>query len=215
MTNPSFIQQISIQLQNPLPGLAAQSLMMPGGRLRSLPTQKTLDNAQKAAVCIALYQQQNKWHTILIQRNTYKGVHSGQMAFPGGKWEDQDEDLKATAIREAVEEIGLSPNNIVQLGPLSPVYIPPSNSLVLPLMVYLTKPPKLVRQESEVAEIVIVKLKDLKNPQIRKTKKISLANGLHMQTPYFDVYGYTVWGATAAMLSELLALLAKIQPTLK
>lgn len=209
MNLPVFIEQLKMELAVGLPGIEAQMSMMPPQRRRIVPSEETIAKARRAGVCLLLYMKQEKWHTVLIRRTSYEGVHSGQMAFPGGTYEEIDKNLRETAIREAIEEVGIDQKKLIELGQLSPIYIPPSNMYVEPLVAYLTEIPQFLRQESEVAEIVELNLEVLLNPANRKEKYIRFTKDLRMKTPYFDVYGHTVWGATAAIFGEFVVLLKK------
>ena len=204
----NFIKNLEQRLKEPLPGMASQAKMFPG-KSRVLPNSETLDTARKAAVCIMLFQKEDKWTTTLIKRVVYKGVHSGQMAFPGGK-KEQNEDYIQTAIRETEEEVGVFIKKEQVLGKLSPVYIPPSNMYVEPIIAFYPKSPIYIKQESEVDSIVEVSLDLLMNEDIRKSKPITQNNGTKIVVPHFDVNGHIVWGATAVMISELVDVLQEI-----
>ena len=92
-------------------------------------------DAKKAGVMALFYPKENNvTHLLLILRKTYKGVHSNQIAFPGGKFEPEDADLKYTALRETFEEVGVPLAAIHVIKALSPVYIPPSNFEVQPFV---------------------------------------------------------------------------------
>lgn len=205
-----LIEKLEERCKAPMPGLEYQSKMLPGNRLRTYPDEATLAAARQAGVCMLLYQKEEEWYTVIIQRTTYKGVHSGQMAFPGGTKELEDVDLTATALREMEEEVGVSPQKVKVLGKLSPVYIPPSNMYVEPILAYSSEIPIFQKEEREVAEIVEVKIMDLTDPNIIKEKVVQMTSEIQVKTPCFDVYGYTVWGATAAMIYEFLQVLKEI-----
>ena len=203
-----FIKNLEQRLKEPLPGVASQAKMFPG-KSRVLPNLATLNGARKAAVCIMLFQKADKWSTTLIKRVVYKGVHSGQMAFPGGK-KEQNEDYIQTAIRETEEEVGVSIKKEQVIGKLSPIYIPPSNMYVEPIIAFYPNQPIYIKQESEVDSIIEVPLDLLMNEDIRKTKPIIQNNGTKITVPHFDVHGHIVWGATAVMISELVDILQDI-----
>jgi len=166
------------------------------------------DNAtREGAVLILLYPESNKLHIPLILRpTTEKGVHSGQVAFPGGKRDPEDKDLIHTALREAEEEVHLDTSTVQVIGQLSPLFIFASNFMVHPTIAYTTKPPVLKPNPSEVAEIFAANLEILKLPETIKKTTIKTSQ-YTFETPYYDVNGKIVWGATAMMLSELLEIL--------
>ena len=133
---------------------------------------------------------------------TYNGHHSGQIAFPGGKVEPTDTDLKATALREFFEETGSDITPTI-IGKLTPVYIPVSKCMVQPLVSYVEQKPNFSASAYEVNELIEWEITDLLNPEIIKETTIEPTPGLKLKTPYFDVQGKVLWGATAMMLNEL------------
>ena len=86
-------------------------------------------------------------HLPLMVRNSYPGVHSGQVSFPGGKLEPEDPDLEYTALRESEEEIGVDRRHVEVIGTLSRIYIPPSNFEVRPYLCLFEKRFPFVKQE--------------------------------------------------------------------
>ena len=139
-----------------LPGLEAQMLMAPPFREALLKQSVShRANAKLAAVMALFYpNKQGETHLVFIVRKSSPGVHSGQIGFPGGKPESGDVDLKATAVRETWEEIGVSSQSIHVLCPLTEVYIPPSNFNVFPFVGMSTSTPNFKRQPSEVESII-------------------------------------------------------------
>lgn len=166
-------------------------------------------NAQtrEGAVLILLYPENDTIGLPLILRpQNEKGVHSGQAAFPGGKKDETDKDFIQTALREAQEEVSLDISKVKILGQISPLFVFASNFMVYPTVAYVEKKPILEPNPSEVAEIFFADLETLKNPATIKKTLISTPQ-YTFETPYFDVSGKVVWGATAMMLSELIAIL--------
>ena len=166
-------------------------------------------NSKKAAVIAALYEDDNKVRLILILRNTYKGVHSNQIGFPGGRVEDYDKTLFDTAIRETYEEIGVRVQKNELIRELHEIYIPPSNFNVYPFLVILNHPPSFVKDDKEVKEVITIDLESLLNCKITQTQipipaklnELNIQNDV--EVPAFKLAGYNVWGATAMMLSEI------------
>jgi len=149
---------------------------------------------------------------LLILRKAHpKDVHSGQIGFPGGQAEKKDADLKETALRETQEEVGVPSKEIGIIRSLSTVYIPPSNFKVLPYVgLYRNKQPTFAPQQSEVAALVEVPIDDFMDDSMVSTKKLSTSYATNIHVPAFNLNGYTVWGATAMMLSELKELLKQV-----
>ena len=169
--------------------------------------QYDLSKARKGAVLILLYPHQDKINTVLTLRPSYDGVHSGQVSFPGGKLEPEDESLAAAALREAEEEVGLDRNEIKLIGNLSNLYIPPSNFLVSPFVGIMDKKPLLKKDDREVEKIIEVPITYFLDESIKGRKMITPREFVSFETPYYDVEGHTVWGATAMMLSEMMELI--------
>jgi 8-oxo-dGTP pyrophosphatase MutT (NUDIX family) len=206
-----FISNLKEQLNShPLPGENAQFLMAPITRQKIKQQQINTYLPRKSAVLILLYPKGNSINTILIQRPVYEGVHSGQIAFPGGKFEEKDLLLENTALREANEEIGINTNNIQLIGSLTDVYISPSNFLVKPFVGFVNELSELKADSYEVDKIIHSNLFSLNNDSIKGLKTIEHSNGFKIKTPYYEVEGFTVWGATAMMISELNAVVSRV-----
>lgn len=193
----------------PLPAQSSQFKMAPPFREQLLKEYKNaMISAKKAGVLALFYPDENDvTKIILILRKTYSGVHSDQVGFPGGKLEDQDKSLKEAAIRETYEEIGVPMYHIEVIRELTEVYIPPSDFYVKPYLGITTKLPKFIKQEDEVEELIEVFLKDLLTEDNVVSKRVSTSYNTDIAVPAFHLNGYTVWGATAMMLSEIKDLL--------
>lgn len=203
-----IVDQITIALNQGLPGWDAQSKMINFDRPKAADVHLHDPETRKSAVLSLLYPKDDALHTVLMLRNTYNGHHSGQISFPGGKQELEDESLWHTALREAEEEVGLPQQDVQLLGALTHVYIPPSRFMVHPYLAYTDKAPKFVADPTEVKKIIEVPLSLLMEEDIIQTKSMKIASlGLPLNVKYYDVYGETVWGATAMMISELIDLL--------
>ena len=136
-------------------------------------------------------------------RRTLDGSpHSGQLAFPGGAEEPEDEgDLQRTALREFEEEVGVSLSSAQTLGPLSSLYIPPSDFLVQPFVAWSSGRLRFQIQEEEVAEVLTLPLFQFpKGPW--PLQEVSVRGG-RMRVPGWPCGGQILWGATAMMLAEL------------
>lgn len=194
---------LSEQLQSSLPGKEIQYQMASNRRIKEIPNLNEIKDYKESAVCILLYQKENIIYFPLIERVVYNGVHSGQIALPGGKKDDTDSDLIHTALRELEEEIGISKNNIEVVGKLTQVYIPPSNFLVNPVIAITHQYPEFILNPSEVQSVIPYSLEELLNEELAKETTLELEKGLKIKTPYFDVRGKILWGATAMILNEL------------
>jgi len=202
-----------IKLENlPLPGVEAQHKLAPLIRIKEMERLQLNGKVSNEAGVMAVFYPNEKGitHLVLILRKTYKGVHSNQVGFPGGRVEPQDRDLEHTALRETEEEVGIPQNEVTVIKKLTKLYIPPSDFWVHPYLGYLEKTPLLVPQEEEVEEILQVDLVDFLNEKNLVLKKLSTSYSEEMEVPAFYLNGHIVWGATAMMLSELKDLLHEV-----
>ena len=199
-----FIQKLALALQNPLPGKEAHQRMRILSKKNITLKEEANEKTRRGAVMLLLFPDAETLYFPLILRPPYEGIrsHGGQVAFPGGKKDERDEDLKATAIRETYEEIGveLSKNNI--LGALSEIFIPPSNIVVTPFVGFYENKPEYLPEPAEVSAIFETKLADLWKNDLRKTTLKEFEGAGTWEIPYFDLHNQIVWGATAAILEE-------------
>lgn len=203
-------KQLRQRLALPLPGKDAQFQMAHRERKVNLTRYRIPENVRKGAVLILLYEKDGEIHFPLIVRQEYEGVHSGQVAFPGGKFEDEDETLEQTALRESQEEIGIIKRDIQIIGRLTDLYIPPSNFLVQPVLGTLPYAPHFLPDAKEVSRVVEVSLEQLLDENRISEKQIKLSSGIEILTPYFSLKGNVVWGATAMILAELKTILYEV-----
>ncbi len=209
-----FINKLKYQLNNiELPGREIQYSMAHGVRKVWLENYKTPENPKLSATLTLLYPKNDELHIVLMQRVVHKkDRHSGQVSFPGGKAEEDDVNLEATALREAQEELGINPAKVQVLGQMTEVYIPVSNFLVQPFVGFTNEIPDFQAQPTEVYEIIETPLSILLNPDNHKKTDLKLPNGMQLkQVPYFDVFGKVVWGATAMMLKEFITVIESIE----
>lgn len=204
-----FADKLKAQMQH-LPGHSAQERMAPEHRLPHEQWERYFASAKKGGVLILFYPIQEKIYTVLIQRPHYEGVHSGQVAFPGGAKEESDATMIETALREAEEEVGARRNLIQVVGQLTELYIPPSNFLITPVVGFSEQRPDFVLETNEVAGIIEPTLHELLDEKAVGTKKIKVRSDIAIDAPYYDIQGRTVWGATAMMISELNEILKRV-----
>ncbi len=165
---------------------------------------------REGAVMILFFEEEGTVKFPLIQRPKYEGIHSGQMALPGGKSELDDRDLRHTALRETEEEIGVNSAKIEVFGELSSFYVVASNFQVLPVLGFMDHKPDFIPDNREVDQVVLAQTDHIISNEALKRKNVEAANGFHLDSPYFDVNGKVVWGATAMMLSELVEIMKKV-----
>lgn len=208
-----FINHLKFNYSNNLPGFDAQKIMSPINRNPINNYLEKKSSAREASTLMLFYpNKENVPHFVLTQRMDYAGVHGGQISLPGGKKEKYDQNFEQAALRETFEEIGVETNSIQMLGPLTELYIPPSNFFVYPFIGYTNTTPLFIPQKNEVAKIIEVPFNFLTDVSLRKEKLITLSGtNMKINAPYFDFFGHEVWGATAMMLSETAELLKDFQ----
>ncbi len=192
------------RLAGPLPGTAAQFEMAPAYRRDASVADVRDKPCREAGVLALLFPLGVTPGVLLTVRRDDLNQHAGQVSFPGGRREP-GETLQQTALREAEEEVGLRAAGIDVLGALTPLYIPPSNFCVYPFVAAVPAFPALYPRDGEVARIVTAALTALRAPETRRRETWTL-QGTRVEVPFFAVEGLKVWGATAMMLAELLAL---------
>jgi 8-oxo-dGTP pyrophosphatase MutT (NUDIX family) len=158
-----------------------------------------------SAVLILLRHTFGEWHVVVTQRTETVGHHKGQMAFPGGACEPGDANLVATALRETEEEIGVRSRAIEILGALDD-YPTITHFVVTPIVGILSEPTAYVLNRDEVANVVEVPLSFLADgTNLRREKREH--QGKVYDLLFWDYGPYTIWGATAQMLKNLLDLI--------
>jgi len=194
-------QMLQLQecLKKELPGPSAQELMAPSIRPPGL-AQFDGTNPRSSGVMILLFPSEKGISTVFILR-TPGGMHGGQISLPGGKQENSDKNLSETARRETFEEIGVDPELIKEIGILTPLYVPHSNFIIQPVIGYVGFLPVFVLDQKEVAGVITTPLKQLFDPDNRKTMILN-RSGAEIVAPYYEASGHRVWGATAMIMSE-------------
>lgn len=203
-----FIQALKEKLSLPLPGFLSQQKLEPASR-RQYPSDPDLSKAKQSSVLAMFFNENRQTKLIFIQRPMYDGVHSGQIAFPGGQMEDTDGTAQNTALRETFEEIGVPESEIIIIGQLSQLYIPPSNFIVFPFVGYTTNIPKFYPDPSEVAEVFAININDLLKDEVILTREVK-GKGYTLEVPCYFVNDRIIWGATSMILSELVDLIKMI-----
>jgi len=201
--------ELKQKLQQPLPGLTSHLKMAPRNRKEEYTVlNDTLSRARKSAVLILLFPENGKLKTVFIKRSEYDGIHSGQISFPGGKYETSDKTFDRTALRETKEEIGVDRDKIEILGQLSDFYIPPSNFLVKVFVGYSSQRPVYIPDKKEVQSVVEVNIDDFYDSRnITEKEFYSTSRQLKISAPCYSINNVEIWGATAMIVSELLDVL--------
>ncbi len=200
-----LIQFLEDRLSRKLPGRKAQIKMAPEpvneGKVREM---EPPDNVNKSSVLILLFPNEEGQLELILTLRSHDIDHGGQISFPGGRAE-KNESLYQTALREAKEEIGVSPDAITIVGELSELYVSHSNNLVTPIIGFTNRRPDFNINPAEVEEVFAIELHSLLHK-----KNITVEDwDLHSYTyrvPYWDIHQVPLWGATAMMLNEFLDL---------
>ncbi len=187
-----------------LSGEEAHFSMAPKDRLLSLKD-FNFDEIQPkiAGVMMLIYPKGGISHLVLIVRNSYKGVHSSQIAFPGGRFEKEDVTYDKTALRETQEEIGVDSEKIEIVKSFTKMYIPPSNFMVYPFLGICKEEIEFYLDAKEVAGIIELPLSTFLSDSIVVTTAMNTSYAEAVEVPGFKIEEHFVWGATAMMLNEL------------
>lgn len=183
-------------------------------RVRPMPD-VTPSDARPSAVLSLLFPIEDDLQLLFIKRTEDGRAHSGQVSFPGGKQDPTDADLKATALREAQEEVGIMPADVDILGELTPLYIPVSNFQVHPFVAFAKEKPVYNINEAEVMYILEVSLTELfhtKGKVLADVISPAMPGVIRNVKAYQLSNGNFIWGATAMILSELETVFEELKP---
>jgi 8-oxo-dGTP pyrophosphatase MutT (NUDIX family) len=168
--------------------------------------------ARLAAVLLLLFPTGEDLSFLLTVRSNTLPNHRGEVSLPGGATDPEDASPIATALRECWEELGVAPDQITVWGSLTPIYIPPSNFRITPIVGFSAQPPELKPNTSEVSAVLTSTLRHLLDPATVVEEEWNL-RGEQVHVPYFAIGGQKVWGATAIILSEFVARLRRVLQT--
>jgi 8-oxo-dGTP pyrophosphatase MutT (NUDIX family) len=157
-----------------------------------------------SAVLAALYDDEGDAHVVLTRRAWHLRTHKGEVSFPGGG-RDPGEALIDTARREAWEEVRLDPASVEVVGELDHLTTFTSGSFIVPFVAVIPGRPELVANPSEVEAVLHVPLSELLRPGVFHSEQWEIL-GSPRSVHFFEVVGDTIWGATAAMLRQLLGM---------
>lgn len=199
------------RLLRPLPGIVAHETFVPeipDRRARLMPAP---ESARKSAVLIPMFTDvDGTLHVVLTVRSEGLRNHRGQISFPGGRC-DVGESAVDAAVREAHEEIGLSADRVRVLGQLTPLYIPPSQSAVSPVVAMIQPPDAWTLSTDEVSEVLIEPVATFLDPSTVRRRN-DIMTGIRVDVPHWHVHPtIPLWGATAMMLQELSMILREYE----
>jgi 8-oxo-dGTP pyrophosphatase MutT (NUDIX family) len=199
-------ERLAQEFAKPLPGRAAQCHFEPElsyGRHFGPPPA----DARPATVLVLFYPIAGHWHLPLTVRPATMVVHAGQISLPGGRVE-ADETSQQAVLRELEEELGVRGADVELLGRMSPLYLFASNFQVMPWVAWCARRPQLTPATGEVAEVLELPLEHLLLPASRgaHTRR---HRGVTLSAPHFQWGRHRIWGATAMILGELVALVER------
>lgn len=202
------VRTIRAALRLPLPGRAAQQTMAVRPRPGDRPDFPN-PCPREGAVLLLVYRRRGHLVLPLTRRTEKLEMHRGQISLPGGARELQDGDFAQTALRETCEELGIPERAIELLGPLTPLFIPISSFCVYPYVGYARRVWSLRPDTNEVAEAIEVPVEHLLAPATRQVQ-IHLWDNQRFEVPAYEFGDHRIWGATAMILAEFLALLRAV-----
>ena len=204
-----FAQRLAQQLTSvPLPGVEAQRKMSSSERCWT-PGAAELPTLRQSAVLALLHPSPAGLAVLYTLRPSRLAHHGGQVSFPGGGREAGDPSLVHTALRETSEELGIPVADVRVLGQMTTLFIESSRNLVHPFVGWIPALPPLNPDVREVAEVLSVTLQTLWDPATVETC-VREANGQLRTFPSFYIPPHYIWGATAMMTSELLAIVGQV-----
>jgi len=175
------------------------------GETRADPWRR-IDSEHRSAVLVPLYEEAGELHVVMTRRAPHLRKHRWEVSFPGGRRDDSDRSLWHTALREAHEEIGLDPSLPRRIGELDRFVTVSSVSLVHPIVGILPdRPNDLVASPDEVEAILHVPVSELLRDDVFREESWPIGEHYRPIT-FFELIGDTVWGATAAMIRQLLSI---------
>ena len=188
----------------PMPDLAAA--LAPA--LDPVPAPRPEPGDRLAAV-LALLVGIDEPDVVFTERAATMSRHAGEMSFPGGLQDPEDDDLRATALRETAEELGVDVAAADVLGALPPIHTSVSGILVTPFVAVLGELPELTVSDAEIARVVRVGLRTLAAIEEQRVRE---DNGIRWRGWWYVNGDTTVWGATGFMVHALLELVRKEAP---
>jgi 8-oxo-dGTP pyrophosphatase MutT (NUDIX family) len=195
--------RLAAALGGPLPGARIHDRLSPRLLDGTLPVRAAEE--RPAAVLLLLFERDGAPHVVLTVRGAGLPHHADQISLPGGR-PAPGESPEETALREAFEEIGIDPATLRVAGRLTPVHIPVSGFTIEPVVAVADGVPAFVPAAGEVAAVLEVPLAALADPATLRLGRRA-RGGVEIDAPYFAIGDHQVWGATAMLLGELLAIL--------
>jgi 8-oxo-dGTP pyrophosphatase MutT (NUDIX family) len=176
---------------------ALRAVLLDAGEAAALDVHGRID----AAVLVPLYVSGGELHAVFTRRRDDLRRHPGEISFPGGRQDDDETDLRLTALREAEEEIGLPARAVELVGALQPTPTIATNYAVYPFVGLIEPGRAWQPSANEVAEVMEVPLSALRAGYERRRL---LCRGVPFRTDVYVIGEDVIWGATARMVGDLL-----------
>ena len=202
--NDEIKQRLLKAIKNDLPGEKSHLKMIPESRL-NMSLNFDEKEVKKSAVLLFLFPENGTFNLLFIKRAKDGSRHSGQIAFPGGKFEYFDNGLMNTALRETEEEVGIPKENIKVIKKLSSLFIPVSNFMVYPYVGISDKKPDFKLNTDEVQEIYELDFRKLLSA--KRIEKTFMVRNQEIKSPFYVFENFEIWGASAMILSEFIDLI--------
>jgi 8-oxo-dGTP pyrophosphatase MutT (NUDIX family) len=204
-----IVDRINKSLLRGLPGELAHIKLAPQHRKPASEYLTHIQNYKTGCVVSLIVKNNNdEWCLLLMERVSHeKDVHSNQISFPGGKFEEDDKTFFDAALRELKEELGVNPELINLISPLTELYIPPSNFLVKPFLCFSNYQLTYNPNKSEVRSFMEIPLSFFLEESNVIQGGFKSARGSDVNAPFYEYNSHKIWGATAMMIAEIVALL--------
>lgn len=158
-----------------------------------------------AAVLVPIFERQGDSHLIFTRRTETVSTHKGEISFPGGAVDPEDRGPRQAALREAEEELCLSPRQVTVLGLLDDI-VTLSRYRITPVVGFVPAPFSLCPNPREIDEILEIPVEQFLNPRIFRKEEQMEFQGQPYPVYYFSLPEVTVWGATAKILKQFLTI---------
>jgi len=180
--------------------------------LDPIPPRLRADAGRPSAVLVGLMPHHGDWHVIMTERAHHLAHHAGQISFPGGKVDDGDDDLVATALREADEEVALPRGSVEIIGGLGTV-MSPVGFVVQPVVGLIDPAVNLRAAPQEVAEVLVLPLLPLLD-ETRRHRRSYMRDGRRREVWVIENDRHEIWGLSAAILVDLAQRVVAAAPSL-